>query len=373
MGWDRKDPGAPAVPPLPWQGHLPLPQAAPAPGSSLALGTARDAGAATAALAIPFQAAIPAQDPTQPCPLAVGAIPCVLSLCPLSPAPLQLSWSPFRPCRGSELSLDPSPLQGNIPSSPSLAPQEVSMSRGPARSIFVLLLLKPGDLGTPLLSSSAARPAGVGLCPAGGAGAGRGGCRAGFSRSVSRSGAAAEAPIPGPGGSRRPRRARALPAAAGPYLGRLALGPSSELPGQRRGRSHLPSNPANTTLPNPAAIINCARPRRSPGPRSRTAGPGNAPRAGGNIPCGPGNCRGPRMRAAPRAVVLGHSERGLWSRPGPPAPEAAREQRWVWKSSRSSAGCSGESVAAGEGRIARPLLPAGPLRLMSNWRWEILF
>ncbi|KAF4797649.1 Ankyrin repeat domain-containing protein 13C [Turdus rufiventris] len=37
-----------------------------------------------------------------------------------SHVPLQLSWIPSGPARGSELSLDPSPLQVNIPSSPSL-------------------------------------------------------------------------------------------------------------------------------------------------------------------------------------------------------------------------------------------------------------
>uniref|UniRef100_A0A8C5IYY9 Hydroxyacyl-CoA dehydrogenase trifunctional multienzyme complex subunit beta n=1 Tax=Junco hyemalis TaxID=40217 RepID=A0A8C5IYY9_JUNHY len=44
----------------------------------------------------------------------------VLSLHALSP--LQLSWSPFRPCQGSELSLDPFLPQVSTPSSPSLAP-----------------------------------------------------------------------------------------------------------------------------------------------------------------------------------------------------------------------------------------------------------
>ena len=48
LGWEA--PKAHPIPPLPWQGHLPLSQAAPSPMSNLALGTARDPGAATAAL-----------------------------------------------------------------------------------------------------------------------------------------------------------------------------------------------------------------------------------------------------------------------------------------------------------------------------------
>ena len=38
--------------------------------------------------------------PSKPALCQFGAIPCVLSLHPLSPVPLQLSWSPFRYCKG---------------------------------------------------------------------------------------------------------------------------------------------------------------------------------------------------------------------------------------------------------------------------------
>ncbi|XP_050839129.1 keratin-associated protein 10-4-like [Serinus canaria] len=117
--------------PLPLcQGPLPLCQLLPAPVSSLALGTARDPGAAPAALAIPAQPLPTLPGNNSQLPRSHPALPSGTgshSLAPvppsLSPVPLQLSWSPFRPCRGSQLSLEPSPLQGSTPSSPSLAPE----------------------------------------------------------------------------------------------------------------------------------------------------------------------------------------------------------------------------------------------------------
>ncbi|XP_053858051.1 uncharacterized protein LOC128821143 [Vidua macroura] len=48
--WPGRDSKAQLIPPLPWQGHLPLSQLLPAAVSNPALGTARDPGAATAAL-----------------------------------------------------------------------------------------------------------------------------------------------------------------------------------------------------------------------------------------------------------------------------------------------------------------------------------
>uniref|UniRef100_A0A8U7NCL9 Uncharacterized protein n=1 Tax=Corvus moneduloides TaxID=1196302 RepID=A0A8U7NCL9_CORMO len=60
------------------------------------------------------------------------AIPWLLALHALAPVPLQLSWSPFRPCKGLSALPGASPLQGNIPSSPSLAPEQRGSSPGAA-------------------------------------------------------------------------------------------------------------------------------------------------------------------------------------------------------------------------------------------------
>uniref|UniRef100_A0A8C9MEJ2 E3 ubiquitin-protein ligase TRIM9 n=1 Tax=Serinus canaria TaxID=9135 RepID=A0A8C9MEJ2_SERCA len=100
--------------------------------SSLALGTARDPGAATAALGTcaracpPSQPGIPnSQSPSIPALWHWEPFP---GSCPSIPCPQSLSSSPGAPpgpARGSEVSLEPSPLQVNIPSSPSLAPEEL--------------------------------------------------------------------------------------------------------------------------------------------------------------------------------------------------------------------------------------------------------
>ncbi|XP_058690267.1 MAPK-interacting and spindle-stabilizing protein-like [Poecile atricapillus] len=110
--WVGRDPRAPPVPPLPWQGHLPLSQCPAWPWALPGIqGQPQLLWAPCARACPPCQGTIPAPNPIQPCPLALGAIPWLLALQPLSPVPLQLSWSPFGPWWGSGVPLEPPFLQ----------------------------------------------------------------------------------------------------------------------------------------------------------------------------------------------------------------------------------------------------------------------
>ncbi|XP_059703655.1 collagen alpha-1(I) chain-like isoform X1 [Haemorhous mexicanus] len=107
-------------------GTPPTVPACSSPSVQPGLRHSRDAGAAPAALAVPAQPGIPhCPDPIHACPLALGAIPWLLSLHPCPQSLCSSPGAPPGPGRGPELSLDPFPLQVSTPSSPSLDPLEL--------------------------------------------------------------------------------------------------------------------------------------------------------------------------------------------------------------------------------------------------------
>uniref|UniRef100_A0A803VS12 Urea transporter n=1 Tax=Ficedula albicollis TaxID=59894 RepID=A0A803VS12_FICAL len=97
----------------------------------------------------PSQPAIPSQYPIHRCPLALGAIACVLSLHALSPVPVQLSWSPFRPCQG--LSALPGAFSGAAEQPQLCQPGSRAEGLQPCSIFITLLWTGSSDIPPPLL------------------------------------------------------------------------------------------------------------------------------------------------------------------------------------------------------------------------------